>query len=95
MAGKAALSPIDLDGGIPLPDQSVDCVTMLALLEHLNKPGAVLREVFRILKPGRKVILTTPAPYSKPLLEFLAFRLKLISAEEIMDHKHYFSGPEI
>jgi ubiquinone/menaquinone biosynthesis C-methylase UbiE len=94
-AGKIILSPINLDNGIPLEDGNVDCVTMLALLEHLDKPASVLQEVFRILRPGGKVILTTPAPCSKPLLEFLAFRLKLISAEEIKDHKHYFSGREI
>ena len=51
--------------------------------------------MYRILKPGGKLVLTTPAPCSKPLLEFLAFRLKIISAEEIMDLKHYFSNSEI
>lgn len=90
------LSPLDLDGGsIPLANESIDCVTMLALLEHLRRPAEVLQDVFRVLKPGGKIILTIPSPRSKPLLEFLAFRLQLISVEEIRDHKHYFSEKEI
>jgi hypothetical protein len=41
------------------------------------------------------LILTTPAPASKSLLEFLAFRLKIISQKEIENHKHYFSKREL
>jgi SAM-dependent methyltransferase len=94
--GDLIISPLELGSDtFPLADESVDCVTMLAVLEHLSKPMAVLQEVFRILKPGGRVILTTPSPCSKPLLEFLAFRLRMISDEEIKDHKHYFSETEI
>lgn len=93
--GNVILTPVKLQDGIPLGDESVDCVTMLALLEHLDAPAAVMREVFRVLRPDGMVILTTPAPCSKPLLDFLAFRLRVISAEEIADHKHYFSAEEV
>lgn len=81
----------NLEHGIPLNDQSVDCVTMIALLEHLNNPSAVLSEVYRILKPNGKLILTTPTPLAKPVLEFLAFKLNVISREEIEDHKCYYN----
>ncbi|MBL7141886.1 methyltransferase domain-containing protein [Patescibacteria group bacterium] len=76
---------------IPLPDESVDCITMLAVLEHLNYPERVLEECWRILKKDGYLIITIPAPIADPVLNFLAYKLKVIDAEEIEDHKHYFS----
>lgn len=64
---------------------------MLAVLEHLQCPEEIIKEIYRVLKPGGTLILTTPSPLSKPLLEFLAFKLNLIDRNEIADHKQYFS----
>jgi SAM-dependent methyltransferase len=86
---------IDIADLIPLEDETIDCVTMLAVLEHLSDPKKVLFECYRILKPGGVLILTTPAPKSKPLLEFLSFRLRIVSPIEIADHKHYYSIGEL
>lgn len=79
------------------PDASFDHVTILAVLEHvpLDQVGALFREFRRILKPGGSVLLTTPTPRSRPLLEFLAFKLKIISGPEIADHKHYWSEADV
>jgi ubiquinone/menaquinone biosynthesis C-methylase UbiE len=94
--GNIHLKEIDnLELGIPLADESVNIATLMALVEHLNDPGAVLRETYRILKKGGHIVLTTPTPLSKPILEFMAYRLKIISEEEIRDHKHYFSNKEL
>lgn len=90
-SNKIELKSLELEKAIPLPNASIECVTMLAILEHLTYPQAILRECFRILKPGSILILTTPSPSSKPLLEFLAFKMGLISKEEIADHRNYFS----
>lgn len=75
---------------IPLEKGSCDVVTMIAVLEHLLYPQEILNECFRILKKGGKLILTTDTPLAKPILEFLAFKLKLIDEDEIQDHKNYF-----
>lgn len=85
----------DLHNGIPLPDDSVDYAFLIAVLEHLSEPQIILREISRILKQGGKLVLTTPTPSAKPLLELMAFRLHVISEDEILDHKHYYTEAEI
>jgi len=51
---------IDLDGGLPLPDGSVDLAYSVEVLEHLEDQFAYLREVHRVLRPGGRFVLTTP-----------------------------------
>lgn len=89
------LRELFLPSRIPVADSSVDIVSMLAVLEHLTEVDKILLEVRRILKPGGIFFFTTPTPVAKPLLEFLAFKLGVISAEEIRDHKHYFSKKDL
>lgn len=80
---------------IPLEDESIDAATMIAVLEHLNNADYAIKEIYRILKPKGCFILTTPNPRSKIILEFLAFKLKIINQDDILDHKKYFSSKEI
>lgn len=72
------------------PRKFFDAITALALLEHLERPGNFVKRARGMLKPTGKLIITTPHKRAKPILEFLAFRLGLISKEEIADHKNYF-----
>ena len=92
---KFYFKKIRISKRIPLEKESCDRVVMLAVLEHLSNPQEILTECFRILKPAGKLILTTPTPLSKPILEFLAFQLRLIDKNEIEDHKNYFQPAEI
>lgn len=85
----------DLNEVLQKSDASVGICISLAVLEHLDKPDFFLSEVYRILKPGGRVVLTTPGPSSRWLLEFLAFTLKIIDADEIRDHKNYFSSADL
>ena len=86
----------DFEKGVKnLAGESVDCVLSLAILEHLYNPKLYLQDVYKSLKPGGVLLLTTPSPYSKPVLEFLSRQLKLIDRKEIDDHKHYFSLSEL
>jgi len=79
---------------LPIDDHEFDLVTMLAVLEHLNGYDNVIRECYRGLKKEGRLILTTPSPYSKPLLEFLA-DMRVISYFAIYDHKKYFKKEEL
>jgi ubiquinone/menaquinone biosynthesis C-methylase UbiE len=45
---------------IPLADGSFDTVLMTEVLEHLEEPARGLAEAGRLLRPGGKLILTTP-----------------------------------
>ena len=44
----------------PYPDSSFDLVTATEVVEHLERYREVLRDLYRILKPGGVCILTTP-----------------------------------
>lgn len=85
----------DISKSVPLADGSVDCVTLLAVLEHLPDPLGIISECYRILKPEGRILLTTPAPISKPILEFLSYKLNIVNPRQISDHKHYYSHNEL
>jgi len=80
---------------IPLPSSTVDFIGTFSFLEHIENPKDIIKELLRILKPGGKIILTTPTPKAKKILEFLSFKLKLISPREIAEHKNYFTKEDL
>lgn len=82
---------------LPFTDKMFTKVTMLALIEHIEVASVpkLFRELARILKPGGKIILTTPTPLGKIILEFLAFKMHIISAKEVGDHKKYYEKKDL
>jgi len=85
---------IGISNKIPLENESCDIVLMAAFLEHLNNHQEVLKESFRILKKNGRLIITTPTPLSKTVLETLA-ALRLVDKETIKDHKNYFYPKDV
>ena len=52
---------VNLNGEpFPYPDASFDLITATEVVEHLERYREVLRDLYRILKPGGLCILTTP-----------------------------------
>jgi SAM-dependent methyltransferase len=43
-----------------VPDGSIDCVITVSTLEHVRYPQRVVKEIFRILKPGGVVYVSVP-----------------------------------
>ncbi len=55
-----AFQKVDLDAGLPWPDQTFNAVISTEGIEHLENHYSFLREVNRILKSGGVLLLTTP-----------------------------------
>lgn len=49
---------------IPLPSESVDLVFSEYLMEHVEDPSRLLRESFRLLRPGGRVVWIAPSKWS-------------------------------
>ena len=75
---------------IPLPDASLDSILCTEVLEHVPDPVAVWREFARLLKPGGKVLLTTPMywpSHEEPhdFFRYTAFGLRHLAGEAGFD----------
>lgn len=49
--------------GLPIEDASIDVVLISSLLDETADPQRVVSEVYRVLKPGGKVLALVPAKY--------------------------------
>ncbi len=49
----------DLNRRLPLPDESVDVITALEVIEHLHQPDIFLKEIRRYLRPGGYAVIAT------------------------------------
>jgi len=85
---------LDVEPYLPFEDSYFSCITLLAVIEHLDPINLVslLAEVYRVLHPGGVLILTTPAAWSDGILKRMA-RWNLVSAEEINEHKFAYTLP--
>lgn len=50
----------DLNDRLPAASESFDTIVAAEVIEHLENPRAVCRELFRLLRPGGTVVLSTP-----------------------------------
>jgi len=57
---------------LPFKDGGFDLITMLEVIEHTESPGRVLDEVRRVLRPGGRLVLTTPSYPMKRLFDLRA-----------------------
>jgi SAM-dependent methyltransferase len=89
-----------LEGELPgvlakIPDESLDVILGMAVLEHLWEPAETLAHCRRVLRPGGICAINVPSWLGKPVLEFMAFRLGISPACEMDDHKTYYDPRDL
>lgn len=60
IASLSSWTTCDLNEPTPFPSSSFDVVVSSEVIEHLENPRAVSREWFRLLRPGGKLVFSTP-----------------------------------
>lgn len=76
---------------LPFPDNTFDVIITIDVHEHLLKPELVNRELARLVKPGGRVIVTTPNGDEKKLVT----RIKLAIGMHPEDYGHYVIGYDV
>lgn len=74
-----------------LKNTKFDFIFLLAVVEHMHYPEVVLKKLKKFLSKDGKFIITAPSIYSKPVLEFLAFKIGIINKELVEEHKRYYN----
>lgn len=73
---------------LPLPEASVDVVTLLAVLEHVQDKESLAAEIARVLRKGGRLVLTVPQPIVDDILKVL-IRLRLADGMAAEEHHHF------
>lgn len=77
------------------PDASFDCVVALSVIEHVPDAARGLREMYRVLAPGGRMLVTTdcspePTPYAKGVRYFSPAELGALVAPYGVTSLHNF-----
>ena len=77
-----------------LKDEKFDIIILAAVIEHLDKPEDTINFLKKYLDTNGYFLLTAPSKNSKWILEFMAYKLKIINADLVREHKKYYSKNE-
>ncbi len=70
---------------LPFADQSFDAVLCFQVLEHVNRPEAVIREIGRILKPGGQAFISVPFCYSLHMEPYDFYRFSPYAIKDLLE----------
>jgi len=65
------IAPLD---DLPFEDSSFEAVLCTQVLEHLERPGKAVKELYRVLKPGGKLFLTAPMAHKEHQVPYDFYR---------------------
>lgn len=72
---------------MPFPDDFFDCILLVDALHHVNNQAETARELWRIVKPGGRIVIQEP--------DIRTFAVKLIAvAEKLALMRSHFLAPE-
>ncbi len=58
--GEPSAAALVFDEELPLPDSSIDRILMMHALEHSENPVESMREMWRVLAPGGRLVIAVP-----------------------------------
>jgi SAM-dependent methyltransferase len=87
---------IESEDSLPFNDEYFDVVTMLAVFEHITpqRLPKAFQEVYRVLRKGGIIIITTPSAWTGFILKGMAM-VRLVSILEIKEHKQLHTASSI
>lgn len=74
IAGYSGESKLTDGDKIPYPDENFDIVCSMGVLHHIENPGPMISEIFRVLRPGGRVILMLYYKYSYKYLVIMPLK---------------------
>ena len=82
LVGRTEWIEQDLNMAIPNHDNRFDVIVAAEVVEHLENPRFMIREIFRLLRPGGTAIVSTPNNESWRSLLSLFFRGNFVAFTE-------------
>ena len=74
---------------LPVHGQRFDTVLLVAVIEHLARPGWILSQIADCLRPAGRLVITTPTPWGLWVHRWGA-RLGLFHPHAVQQHRHAY-----
>ncbi len=79
---------------LPFDDECFDCITAVAILEHIKDIKKILQEFNRILRNGGTLIITTPTGIVNRILPFLDKGSSQLRGKKVTEEHEHCLGIE-